>query len=129
MFNRMKIGKRLGLTFGLILVLMLGVAATGYRGANSVSSTSLQILQGDAKVSQHSASARANTLGLRRFEKDFCLNIGSKEKQEEYLKKWNDQREQLESRLSDLGKYSALKEDQDAVQAMGQDLAAYVSGF
>src|SRR5215216_3398699 len=95
MMKDMKIGTRLGLAFGTILALMLGVAAVGYWGASSLSQTTMQILQGDAKVSENGAQVRANTLGLRRYEKDLFLNIGSKEKEAEYLKEWAEESESI----------------------------------
>jgi len=46
--------------------------------------------------------ARANIVGLRRFEKDYFLNIGVKAKEADYLNEWNREREHLIERLADL---------------------------
>jgi len=129
MLNNLKIGKRFGVAFGIILLLLLAVAVVGYWGVRSTSQTTYSILEGDAKISEHAGRARANTLGLRRFEKDFFLNLGNAEKQKEYLDKWNEQRGKLEGRLSDLAAITELKEDQDAVKTMQSSLAAYTQGF
>ena len=115
--------------FGFLLLMLIGIAATGYWGINTVANNTIKMLQGDALVAQHSARARANVLGLRRYEKDLFINIGSKEKQDEYYKKWKEQYEALSARIKDLEKYATHKDDVEAVQIMKTNLSAYESGF
>lgn len=128
-FNNLKIGAKLGLGFGVVLFLLLGVGLTGYWGASSLSSTTEKALATDAKIAQNSARARADILLLRRGEKDIFLNIGSEEKQTEYVKAWNEAREHLTARLSDLDKVTTLQQDKDFIKNMGNELAAYIAGF
>ena len=71
MFKNMKIGVRLALGFGFVLVMLIGIGLSGYWGVNSISNMTVNMLQGDSTVAEHSARARANVLGLRRFEKDY----------------------------------------------------------
>ena len=129
MLNNLSIGKRFALAFGIILFLMLAVTLVGYWGVSSISGTTYSILEGDAKIFEHASHARANTLGLRRFEKDYFLNLGNSEKEKEYLEKWNEQKEKLEGRLGDLSKLAVLKEDRDAVKSMQTSFATYAEGF
>jgi methyl-accepting chemotaxis protein len=129
MFKNMKIGTRLGFGFGFLLLMLIGIAITGYWGINTIANNTIKMLQGDALVAQHSARARANVLGLRRFEKDLFINIGSKEKQDEYYKKWQEQYQAMSGRIKDLEKYSTHKDDVEAVQIMKTNLNAYESGF
>jgi methyl-accepting chemotaxis protein len=124
-----KIGVRLGSGFGVILLLLIGVVFSGYWGVSSVTNTTITMLQGDASVAQHAARARANVLGLRRFEKDIYINIGSKEKVDEYYQKWKEQHENLTARLNDAEKAVAVREDKDALETMKSELAAYDTGF
>ena len=83
-FQELNIRKLLGLGFGSVLILVIAVAILGYWGVHSVSELALKefkdMLQTDAAVAEHSARARANVLGLRRFEKDIFLNLEAKEK-------------------------------------------------
>ena len=102
MLKDMKIGKRLALAFGLVLALMGGVSFAGYWGLETVAALAREILKVTSPLVEHSQSARANTLGLRRFEKDYFLNIGSPEKEAEYLAKWKDQKKRLDERLDEL---------------------------
>ncbi|MBI3397819.1 MAG: methyl-accepting chemotaxis protein, partial [Deltaproteobacteria bacterium] len=129
MLKNMKIGIRLGLGFGLILLLLVVVGISGYWGINSVSGTIKTALQTDGNIAEHSARARANVLGLRRFEKDLYLNIGSPEKETEYQKKWNEQYEHLTARISGLEKVAVLQQDKDLIKTMKDELANYKVGF
>ena len=97
--KNLKIGKRLTLAFGLVLGMMALVAASGYWGLQSIGALAGRIVTVDSPMVEHSQRARANTLGLRRYEKDFFLNIGSAEKEADYLAKWDDQMKRLKERL------------------------------
>jgi len=125
----MKIGMRLGSGFGVILLMLIGIAFSGYRGVSSVTNATITMLQGDAAISEHSSRARANVLGLRRFEKDIYINMGSKEKVDEYYQKWKEQHEHLTARLSDAEKAATLQQDKDKLETMKTELATYDSGF
>ena len=130
----MKLGKnkiafRLGLGFGVVLLLLIGIAVSGYWGVSSVSGTTLKMLRGDAKVSEHAARARANVIALRRYEKDFFMNIGSSEKMDKYHEDWNQANKNLTARINDLEKVSTLQHDKDAVNFLKTSLTTYDSGF
>ncbi len=83
----------------------------------------------DSPLVEHSQRARANTLGLRRFEKDYFLNIGSSEKQAEYLAKWDDQRKRLDERLAELDTLVTADVDKETIRSMRRDAATYEEGF
>jgi len=129
MFKNMKIGTRLALGFGFVLVMLIGIGFTGYWGVNKVSNNTIAMLQGDSTVSEHAARARSNVLGLRRFEKDLFLNIGAKDKEAEYFKKWKEQGEHLALRIKDLEKAATLKTDIDNIQLMKTNFALYEAGM
>jgi methyl-accepting chemotaxis protein len=86
--KNLRIGKRLALAFGLVLGMMALVAGAGYWGLASIGALATQIVKVDSPLVEHSQRARANTLGLRRFEKDLFLNIGAADKEADYLAKW-----------------------------------------
>ncbi|WP_243373052.1 methyl-accepting chemotaxis protein [Geotalea sp. SG265] len=125
----MKIGVRLGFGFGLVLVLLLLVGVLGYWGVSAVSGTTVKMLDTDAQIAQHSARARANILGLRRYEKDMFINIDNAEKVDEYYKKWNGEREKVEERIAAMEKAVYAAEQKQHVQIIKDNLATYVSGF
>jgi methyl-accepting chemotaxis protein len=126
--KNLKIGKRLTLAFGLVLGLMALVAASGYWGLQTIGTLAVRIVNVDSPLVEHSQRARANTLGLRRFEKDYFLNIGTPEKEADYSAKWEDQAKRLHERLEVLDGLTTGA-DKDVVKSMQKDAAAYEAGF
>ena len=120
MLKNMTIGKRLALGFGLLLALVALVAGSGYRSTRLASSLAMQVLKVESPLVEHSQRVRANTLGLRRFEKDVFLNVDNAEKVAEYVTKWKDQRDRL-LETEDSGKA--------AIRSMRADASTYEQGF
>ena len=129
MWRNMRVGTRLTLSFGVIVALLVGVAALGRWGFREITATADRILSTDAALAEHSARARANIVGLRRYEKDIFLNIGSPDLRASYLAKWNDQRARLAARLADLKKVATREEDLSVLRSMDLNLAAYEAGM
>src|SRR6185295_12321073 len=125
MLKSMAIGKRLTLAFGTLLVFMIAVAAVGYWGLSTTAGVARHVIAVDSALVEHSQRARANTLGLRRFEKDLFLNIGNAAKVNEYAGKWNDQGERLTERLEVLSRLVSTEEDRAALAAMRKDFLEY----
>jgi len=109
-FLNLKIGKRLMVSSGVILFLLVLVALGGLWGVIQGKNTMVVMMDTDASLAQSSARCRANILGLRRAEKDIFLNLHSKEKVEEYYKKWLDEAGKVNERLADMEK-AAVKEE------------------
>ncbi|HCE67013.1 MAG: chemotaxis protein [Geobacteraceae bacterium GWC2_55_20] len=128
-FNNMKIGTRLGLVFGLMLFLLLAVAASGYWGMQMINEEIVKDLDSDGVIAQHAGRARANILGLRRFEKDVFINIASMDKVESYNKQWNEQKESVEERIKILEKVATAQKDKDQIKLIKDNLALYSAGF
>ncbi|HEX9024330.1 MAG TPA: methyl-accepting chemotaxis protein [Geobacteraceae bacterium] len=128
-FNELKIGARLGLSFGIVLLLLAAVAATGWWGVKTLTGTTVTMLRGDAQIAKNAARARADVLELRRFEKDIFINIDNPEKVKEYYAKWNEAREKVAQRIADLEKVAALAKDRESVKSVKDNLALYVAGF
>jgi CHASE3 domain sensor protein len=126
--KNLKIGKRLTLAFGFVLGMMALVAAAGYWGLQSTGALATRIVTVDSPLVEHSQRARANTLGLRRYEKDYFLNIGSAEKEADYLAKWDEQFKRLDERL-DILETLATGEDKDTLALMRKDAVTYEQGF
>ncbi len=128
-FKDLKIGTRLGISFGMVLLLLAGVTVTGWWGVKAVTGTTVSMLRGDAQIAEHSARARADILELRRFEKDILINIDNREKVKEYYTKWNEAREKVIQRIEDLEKTATQTKDREAVKSLKDNLAIYAGGF
>jgi methyl-accepting chemotaxis protein len=133
MFKNMKIGLKLGLGFGVVLTFLLLLGFLGYWGVHAVSNTTVHMLNGDAGIAEHAARLRANTLGLRRFEKDIFLNIGNEDKVAGYWKEWNDEKESVDKRLADLEKYAKNTDEEAAdlvlIRTMREEVNKYEAGM
>jgi methyl-accepting chemotaxis protein len=129
MLKNMSIGKRLGLAFAAMGALLLGVAAAGYWGTREAARQATDVIGVDAPLVEHSQRARANTLGLRRFEKDAFINVDSAEKVAEYVEKWKDQQAKLDERIGVLVSLDPAPQSQELFRQMRKDAEAYYQGF
>src|SRR5439155_24090289 len=120
---------RIALGLGVLLLMMVAVAGAGYWGLDRAIAVMLNTLSGDAMLAEHSARARANTVGMRRYEKDIYINIASPEKRAEYLVKWSTERDHLADRLNDLQRYAVVDSDKKIIAQMKVDMATYLTGF
>lgn len=129
MFERLKIGTRLWAALGLLALLVIASAFSGRLALSQVQDTTQEILLSDAFMAEEALEVRAAALQLRRFEKDFFLNIGAPDNQVEYLVKWNDARAELVRHLGEVQRLVTSKADQEILARMSADLAAYEAGF
>jgi methyl-accepting chemotaxis protein len=126
--KNLRIGTRLALAFAAMLVITLGVAVAGYRSIQRISQATLDMLNGEAEVARMADEARAGSLNLRRFEKDFFINIGDAAKEGEYARKWSDELQQLRAGLDRITRLAA--EDERAKLAnVGRSLETYTAAF
>ena len=129
MLKDVKIGRRLALAFGSVLLLTGAVCAASYWGLQTMDTMAREVLKVAYPLVAQSQQARASTLALRRFEKDGFLNIGNAEKEAEYLDKWTEQKQGLDESLAALDKLVQNDTDRETVRSMRADAAAYEEGF
>lgn len=129
MLQNMKVGARIGLGFGLLIVFLVVVWGAGRWGMGEARARIHTTLQGPVKMMEHAGRARANALDLRRDEKDIFLNVGSPQAVEKYYAKWKESREKIAARLDDLDSTAASTEDKNVVATMKSDLDKYSAGF
>jgi len=127
--SRLTIGKRLGFGFGAALFVSIAMGLTCYYSIRDISQAFRTLLSTDVAVLEHAARARADVLGLRRFEKDILLNIDSKETVAKYLEQWKGEREHLLARLNVIETAATLEKDKNIVKTMRTHLASYEDGF
>ncbi len=129
MFNKSSIAKRLAIGFGVVLFLLLVVAAAGYWGMQSVTQETTTILHRDYTISQLADEAKFATLELRRYEKDSELNMDDKSVMKSYQEKWKEQLAILRSKISDLKPLVASSDSKELVASMDQDVDTYARGM
>jgi methyl-accepting chemotaxis protein len=129
MLSSINIGKRMGLAFATLVLLALALAATGYWGLANVAGTAQRILNVDVVAADTSGQVQATTLELRRYEKDYFLNVATPKVREEYLEKWQHQRQTLESLLDRLGTLVEREHERGRIATMRTALVGYDEGF
>jgi methyl-accepting chemotaxis protein len=126
--KNLRIGTRLALAFGAMLVITFGVAFAGYRSIDLITSVTMNMLNGEAEVARLADDAQALGLNLRRFEKDYLLNIGDAAKEGEYSRKWSDDLQKLRGTLDKISQHVSEAE-RGHLAALGRNVETYAAGF
>jgi methyl-accepting chemotaxis protein len=125
----MTIGKRLFAAFTIALGFVIVVAATGQWGLKTSADTAARVFDVDFAINSDANDAHIATLDLRRFEKDFFINIGDQAKQADYLAKWTTAHQAFEDKLASIERQPITPEMHESIRAMRADAAEYASAF
>ncbi|HEX7918850.1 MAG TPA: methyl-accepting chemotaxis protein, partial [Gemmatimonadales bacterium] len=125
MLQNFTIGRRLAHAFGLLLTLMLGLAGTGYWGANNAANASKSMANEEVPELALALRIESGVLTLRRYEKDMFLNIADPAAMEGYVAKWNDAHAGVKARLDSLAASASDPEEIQQASQMQSDLVKY----
>ncbi|MFO1339122.1 MAG: methyl-accepting chemotaxis protein [Burkholderiaceae bacterium] len=128
-FYNLRIGSRLGLVLGSVLLMMAAMVASGVWGLNSLHGMTRETLEQDVALAQHAADLQILVLQERRFEKDAFINLADADKRDGYVKKWKDAGAKLQDALAAIAKLRLPTQDQQAVAKVGDSFKAYGAGF
>jgi len=129
MLQQITIGKRLFAGFGILLAFVAIVAFTGQWGLGTSVDAAMRAMNVDVAISAFANDVNISTLDMRRYEKDYFLNIGNHEKETEYLGKWEKARRSNEDNLSGLERLITDPKQEDLIRATRADVGVYVNGF
>lgn len=129
MLSSMNIGKRMGLAFATLVLLALALAASGYWGLANVTATAEDILSVDVVAADTSGQVQAATLNLRRYEKDYFLNMADAAKRSEYLTKWKAEYQATLALLDKLAAMLRTDDERAKITVMRTALSGYDEGF
>jgi methyl-accepting chemotaxis protein len=73
--NNIKIGLRLGLGFGVVILLVFIVGAIGHWGLKSVSDVLLNIVKTEVVMLEKADDILSSITGMCRFEKNLCQEV------------------------------------------------------
>jgi len=74
----------------IMLLLIISVGAVGFVTLDRGAATLKKLVDQDEALQNLTGRVHLNIIQLRRFEKDYFLNIGNPEKQQEYLKRYQE---------------------------------------
>ena len=123
------LGQKIAGSFSLLFLPMLVVAAAGYWGTHKLSGAMIDMLQTDAELQQLFSAARINALDMRRYEKDFVLDMGNQSDQDDALDKWKSTDDRYHEHIASLTKVAVDSEDTDALVVINGTLKVYEDGF
>lgn len=134
MLKNQKIGIKLAVGFGLLVLFLLIVGVTGFWSLKKSQVMMDDAIAVDAELVISAQRARANINMLRRYEKDLYINIENVQKTEEYRKKWDETYDHIIARIDALEQglakvdYDASKE-KELMAASKRDLLTYANSF
>ena len=129
MLSRMNIGMRMGLAFATLVTLALALAGSGYWGLSAVTATAERIISVDVVSADLSGQVQTSALELRRFEKDYFLNVADQGRRSEYLTKWKAQQQVMLGLMDKLTTLIDEEGEAARLSAMRTALASYDDGF
>ena len=75
--NNLKVGVRMAILLVTVLLLLVAVGYTGYRGVTSVRKANMELLDKDVQLFAAFSEIRVKVLDLRRYEKNMFIRIGA----------------------------------------------------
>ncbi|HEY1406922.1 MAG TPA: hypothetical protein VF857_09960, partial [Spirochaetota bacterium] len=87
--KRMRLRRRMTVSFLVILLLMLIMGVTSFIGVSSLANNTIHILDTDARLAEYSAALRGHVIAMRQYEKDIFINIKDIKTVQEYRAKWD----------------------------------------
>ena len=127
-WSSLSLKTRILTSFGALLLILISTTAFAYVELRSSAELARHALHADAQMAEAAARTRVHALGLRRFEKDYFLNMGNEEEQKGYLVKWQHEDGVLREQIEVLTK-GATPEDREEIAIIQRERAAYVEGF
>jgi methyl-accepting chemotaxis protein len=124
-----KIGTRLPIAFGLVLLCLLSASIVGLWATLRISADTLKLLQTDSRLAQAFAAARINAIEMGRYERDTVLNFDHKAAQDDAIDKWKAARDRLREGLANLDKMATNTDDVDALTTIKRNLGEFEAGF
>src|SRR5262249_49272480 len=128
-FTGMRVGQKLLAAFASVIVIF--AVAIGFSLTTTAQNQAevKNLLTVQARIADRSASARANTGDLRRFEKDMFLNDADLKTVTEYEAKWTDVEKALIASLDEIDKLVTAADDRATLDVMRKSLTTYETGL
>ncbi|HEY2516306.1 MAG TPA: methyl-accepting chemotaxis protein [Polyangiaceae bacterium] len=127
--SQLTVGRRVVASFGAITTMLVVVATVGFITVDDIADETDQALKVNAATSEHAAKARISLGDLRRFEKDFLINLGDTTKEADYEAKWNQEREAFLAATKEIEANADTDEEKKQLAVIKTDFSAYEAGF
>ncbi len=128
MLDNLKIGTKLLFAFGIFMVLLTGVGASGYWSTLQMSNSQGELKKRSDTV-KNAERLKNDMLQLRRFEKDIFLNMESPDKVADYKKKYSEALDRYNDRVARLLKVTDEDGKSTYLASIKRHGEAYLAGF
>jgi len=129
MFKNTTIMGRLGISFGLLLAMLVACAAIGIFGTNALFSKSRNLIEHDLKLAQQAILIDNLILTERRYEKDTLINIGDQKALNSFDDSWRDTQTDLTKAIQDALAMPLSAEQRTQVQSISDNFDKYATAF
>ena len=129
MLKNLRIGSRLLLMSSVALALMIIIGGASYWGLTRLEQQALVVIDQDAAQVENGQQARANALGMRRYEKDIFLNAGEKSEVEEYFGKWREEKISFHENMDVLKRITRDAREEQELNSLIEQARIYEQGF
>jgi methyl-accepting chemotaxis protein len=123
------VGKKLLVNSLIAATLTVAVGIAGFWGVRSMSGAAERMMKEEGAIGEHASRVRANTLDLRRYEKDLFINIEDAKKVAEYEQKFGEQGDHLQKRIETLQQAATKPQDRERVAQMATDFGVYMTAM
>jgi methyl-accepting chemotaxis protein len=124
-----RIGKRLALGFGILIVLLLCMAATGYISTQKISGEMTSLMQTDVASDNLYTSALLRLYDMRKDERDEFLNLADAHGEQVAREDWVALRDGLKTDLDQVEKLAYTNEEKDEITSIRAALKDYEQNF
>ncbi|MFA6508785.1 MAG: methyl-accepting chemotaxis protein, partial [Treponemataceae bacterium] len=125
----MRIAGKIYLSFAALLLILAMTAGIGLWALASADSAVMAALDSEGVELEHAYRARANIVGMRRFEKDIFLNMEDSSQVTEYAASWRNEAASVVQRLATVRKVVNTDVKKKEVDEMVANYTAYTKGF
>ena len=127
--GNMRIGTRLAVSFGVVLLLLALTIYMGLSGLHTMFQAASSAFQQDVQLAQYASQIGNSVLNERRFEKDMILNLDHPEKIGDYRKKWEAANKRLDEMVEQARNLNLSDEDRGALDQIRKDHDIYTAGL
>lgn len=125
---------RLGIGFGILLLILCAVGGYAVRQVRRDSSTITKLRDQDKAFALTANAIQIHMLNHRRYEKDFFLNPGDRKTRQGYLDKFHNESEMILKRIAELAQIASTMsglptETQSKIQDLPSKYEIYRKGF
>ena len=127
--NNLTVARRIMAAFAVLTALILVVATSSFFAMRAVSGQASHALRVNAKTSEGAARAIADLGDLRRYEKDYFINMGDAKAEADYNAKWTAARDSFLRNVDDIQQSVDTDREREQVRDARVQFSQYESGF